>query len=55
MQGWGRTRRNRGGEGRQRGDILTFTDEITDIIFSYMIPMAILPVKWTRHCMKIPV
>jgi hypothetical protein len=30
MQGWGRRRRNRGGEGRQRGDILIFTDKIID-------------------------
>jgi hypothetical protein len=44
MQGWGR-RRNREGEGRQHDDILTFTGEITDIIFSSMILMAILPVK----------
>jgi len=27
--GWGRRRRNRGGEGRQSGDILTFTEGIT--------------------------
>ena len=28
--GWGRRRRNRGGEGRQRGHILTFSDGFTD-------------------------
>jgi hypothetical protein len=30
MQGWGRRRRTREGEGRQRGDILIFTDKIID-------------------------
>jgi len=28
--GWGRRRRNRGGESRQNVDILAFTDGITD-------------------------
>jgi hypothetical protein len=28
--GWGRRWRNRGGKGRQRGDILAFTNGITD-------------------------
>jgi hypothetical protein len=54
MQGWGRMR-NRGGSGRQCGDILTFTNRITDEIFPSVIPTAILPVKWTCHCTKIPV
>jgi len=48
-------KQGRGGEGRQRGDILTFTDGITDIIFSSVIPSAILSMKGTRHCTEIPV
>jgi hypothetical protein len=28
--GWGRRRRNRGGQGRQRRDILAFTDGLPD-------------------------
>jgi hypothetical protein len=54
MQGWGR-RRNRKGSGWQRGDILTFTDRITDEIFPSVIPTAILPMKWTCHCTEIPI
>ena len=42
--GWGRRRRNRGGEGRQSGDILTFTDEFTDERIPSMIPSVILMV-----------
>jgi hypothetical protein len=55
LGGGGRNRRDRGGEGRQRGDILTFTDGITDENISSVIPSAILTVKGSRHCMEIPV
>jgi hypothetical protein len=51
MQGWVRRRRNRGEEGQQCGDILTFTDGITD----GNIPSVILMVKGSLHCMEIPV
>jgi len=42
--GWGRRKRNRGGEGRQSGDIFTFANGITDIIIMSVIPSAILTV-----------
>ena len=48
-RGGGRRRRNRGEEGRQHGDILTFTDGITD----ENIPSVILPVKGSRHYMNL--
>ena len=50
-RGGGRIRRNRRGEGWQHGDILTFTDGITD----GNIPSVILPVKGSHHYMEIPV
>jgi hypothetical protein len=55
MQGWGKRKRNRGEEGRQRSNILKFIDGITDGIFLSVIPTTILLVKWTRHCMEIAV
>jgi len=55
MQGWGRRMRNRGGEGQQCGDILTFTDGITDENIPLVIPSAILTVKGSLHYMEIPV
>jgi len=53
--GWGRRRRNRGEEGRQSGDILTFTDEITDGLIPLVTLSAILMVNQSRHCTEIPV
>jgi len=53
--GWERKRRNRGGEGQQSGDILTFPDGITDGLILSVIPSAILTVNWSRHCTEIPV
>jgi hypothetical protein len=53
--GWGRRRRNRGGEGRQSGDILTFNDEITDGLIPSVTLSAILMVNRSRHYTKIPV
>jgi hypothetical protein len=53
--GWGRRRRNRGGEGRQSGHILTFADGITDRLLLSEIPSAILTVNRSRHCKDIPV
>ena len=46
---WGRRRRNRGGEGRQRGDILTFADGFTDDIIPSVIPSASLKINRARH------
>jgi len=43
--GWGRRSRNRGGEGRQSGDILTFADGIPDGLFLSAIPSANLMVN----------
>jgi hypothetical protein len=51
----GRRRRNRGGEGQQRDNILTFINEITDGNIALVIPSVILMVKGSRHCKKIPV
>jgi hypothetical protein len=51
--GWERRRWNRGGEGRQSGHILTFTDGFTDGIISSVIPSAILTVNRTRHRTKL--
>jgi hypothetical protein len=53
--GWGRRRRNRRGECRQSGHILTFTDGITDRILLSEIPSAILTVNQSRHCTEIPI
>jgi hypothetical protein len=53
--GWGRRRRNRGGEGRQSGDILTFAEGITDKLILLVIPSMILTLNWSHHCTKIPV
>ena len=53
--GWGRRRRNRGGEGRQSGDILTFNDEITDGLIPSVTLSAILMVNRSRHYTEIPV
>ena len=50
---WGRKRRNRGGEGQQSGNILTFADGFTDKIISSMSPSAILTVNRACHCMDI--
>jgi hypothetical protein len=52
--GWGK-RINRGGEGRQSGDILTFADGITDGLILSVILSAILTVNRSRHCTEIPV
>jgi len=49
--GWGRRRRNRGGESRQSVYILAFTDGITDEHVSSVILM----VNGPRHCTEIPV
>jgi hypothetical protein len=49
--GWGRRRRNKGGDSWQNGDILTFTDGIID----GLIMLVILMVNWSRHCIEIPV
>jgi len=51
--GWGRRRRNRGGEGRQSGHILTFAEGITDRLLLSMIPSTILTVNRSRHCTEI--
>jgi len=53
--GWGRRRRNRGGEGRQSGDILTFTNEITNRLIPSVILSTILMVNRSRHCTEIPI
>ena len=51
--GWGRRRRNRGGESRQSGHILTFADGFTDSIILSVISSAILTANRARHCTKI--
>ena len=53
--GWGGRRRNRGGEGQQSGDILTFFEGITDGLILSVIPSAILTENWSRHCTEIQV
>jgi len=53
--GWGRRRRNRGGEGRQSGHILTFADIFTDEIILSVSPSVILTVNRARHRTKISV
>ena len=52
---WGRRRRNRGGEGRQNGHILTFADGLTEGIIPSVSPSAILTVNKAHHCMEISV
>jgi hypothetical protein len=47
--GWGRRRRNKGGESRQSVYILAFTDGITVGHVPSVIPM----VNGSRHCMEI--
>jgi hypothetical protein len=51
----GRRRRNKGGEGRQSGDVLTFIDGITDGLIPLVMPLAILSVSGSCHCTEIPV
>jgi len=53
--GWGRRRRNRGGEGRQSGHILTFADGLTDKIIPSVSSSAILMINRARHYMEISV
>ena len=52
--GLGRRRRNRGGEGRQSGHILTFSDGLIDGIRPSVTPSAILTEKSTRHRTDLP-
>jgi len=51
---WGRRRRNRGGEGRWRGDILTFTGGFTDWTIPSVILSARLTVNRARHRTELP-
>jgi len=51
--GWGRRRRNRGGESWQSGHLLTFADGFTDGIISSVISSAILTANRARHCTEI--
>ena len=51
--GWERRRRNRGGEGQQSANILTFADGFTDEIISSVSPSAILTVNRACHCTDI--
>jgi hypothetical protein len=53
--GWGRRKRNRGREGRQSGNILTFAEGITDRLILSVIPSEILTMNWSRHRREIPV
>jgi hypothetical protein len=53
--GWGRRRRNRGGESRQSVYILAFTDGITDDHVLLVYPSVIMTVNGPRHCTEIPV
>jgi hypothetical protein len=53
--GWGRRRRNMGGEGRHSGDILTFAEEITDGLILTVSTSVILTVNWSHHCTDIRV
>jgi hypothetical protein len=53
--GWGRRRRNRGGDNRQSCDILTFAEGIIDRLMLSMVSLAILMVNWLRHCTEISV
>jgi len=47
----GKKRRNRGGEGRQSGDLLTFADGITD----GRLLSVFLMVNWTRQSTEISI
>ena len=47
--GWGRRKRNRGGEGRYSGHRLSFVDGFTDRILASMSPSAILTVNMSRQ------
>jgi hypothetical protein len=49
--GWGRKRRNRGGESQQSVYILAFTDGITNRHVSSVI----LTMNGPRHCTEIPI
>jgi hypothetical protein len=53
--GWGRRRRNGGGEGQKSDHILSFADGITDGLLLSVIPSAILTVNRSRHCTEIPI
>jgi hypothetical protein len=53
--GWGRRRRNKGGEGRQSGDTLIFAKGITDKLLLSVISSALLTVNWSRYYTKIQV
>ena len=53
--GWGRKRRNRGGESLKSVDILVFTNGITDRHVMSVYPSIILTVNEPRHYMKIPI
>jgi hypothetical protein len=53
--GWGRRRKNKGGEGRQSGYISTLNDQNTDGLILSEIPSVSLMVNWSRHCTEIPV
>jgi len=53
--GWGRRRRNRGGESRQSVNILAFTDGITDGHVMLVYPLIILTVNGLNHYTEIPV
>ena len=52
--GWGRRRRNRGGDGRQSGYILALIDGNTDGLIMSVIPSVSLMVNWSHHYMEIP-
>ena len=51
---WERRRRNRGGEGRWRGDILTFVDGFIDGTIPSVILSASLTVNRARHRTELP-
>jgi hypothetical protein len=53
--GWGRRRRNRGGESRQSVDILAFTNGIIDRYVLSVYPSVILTVNASHQCTEIPV
>jgi hypothetical protein len=53
--GWERRRRNRGGESRQSGDILTFFEGLTDRHILSVISLAILSMNWSHQCTEIRV
>jgi len=53
--GWGRRRRNMGGDNRQSCDILTFADGITDELMLLVVPSTFLMENWSRHYTEIPV